>query len=162
MKISNLFVLLLLYNGILVSAKNNYEDKKLEILGRFYGEAIFHNDLEPYLVHFLLSILNNLNYKQLCIISVIGQYEKYFTGFKDLEALKRQENWYAIRIVQNELSNLILTGLLQPLNDVMVKPVSERHIRRTQLSPIGEMLFNISDLKIIDENDLLDILRLFK
>ncbi len=151
-----------LYNGILVTAKNNYEDKKLEILGRFYGNSIFQKDLEPHLIHFLLSTLQSLNFKQICILALVGQHEKYFTSLTELEELKKRDNWYELFLIQNELSNMILNGLLIPHNDAMLTHINSRHLNKTRLSTVGEMLYTICELQIIDEEDLDDIINFFK
>ncbi|SFH38953.1 hypothetical protein SAMN05421739_1167 [Pontibacter chinhatensis] len=150
-----------MYHGILTAAKNNYEDKKLELIGRFYGNIIFIDWLEPYFFHILLSTLNNLNYKQLCILAVIGLHEDFEKQLKSLEDLQGRDNWYETRLIQNELSNMIATGLLEPHNTALMTYVGHRHLNNCRLGLVGELLFKICELDVIDKEDLEDIVNKF-
>lgn len=151
-----------LYHGILNAAKNNYEDKKLEFIGRFYGNIIFASDIEPQLSHFLLSTLKSLNYKQICILSIVGQPEKYLKDLTSIDELAKRQNWYETYIVQNELSNMMLNGLLIPHNEALLTHVGKRHLDKCRLSTIGQLLFAISEFDKVDENDLTDLVKFFK
>lgn len=118
--------------------------------------------LQPYFTHLLLSKLNNLNYKQLCILSLIGQHKEYFKSFEIIEVLIKRDNWYELQILQYEIANLMASGIIRPKNDPLLIPVSERHIKNTEMSLVGEFLFNSCDLDLIEKEDLLDILKYFQ
>jgi len=151
-----------LYLGVLNTAKNNYEDKKLEFIGNFYGNIIFVADIEPQLSHFLLSIIKGLNYKQMCILSIIGQPDKYLKDLTSPEELSKRENWHQTYIIQNELANMMLSGLLIPHNDALLTYVGKRHLDKCRLSAVGQLIFTIADLDKVDENDMLDLIKYFK
>lgn len=102
-----------LFNALLVSAKNNFGGKKFEILGPFYGRCVFETGLEPFLMHLLFLILNSLNFKELYILSIVGQHEKYCTSLESNEVVSERGKWFEVRIIQNSLSKLIQKGLLR-------------------------------------------------
>lgn len=151
-----------LYEGVLITAKNNYEDKKLEHIAYFYANIIYTADIEPQLSHLLLSTLQSLNFKQLSILSIAGQQEKYTKNLAGLEEINKRHDWYQTRIIQNEISNLMQNGLLHPVNDALITHVSSRHLNKCKLSPVGEILFNLAELNKMDKDDISDILKFFK
>ena len=151
-----------LYEGILTFAKNNYEDKKLEFLGKFYGNLVFDLHVSPSLYGLLMTKLNALNYQQLCVLSIVGQHEKYIKGLASSDELYEKKNWYETYMIQNTLNALIIDNVLIPHESVLMTNIKERHLNNCRLSTFGDLLFNLADLEGIDTEDLEEILALFR
>lgn len=61
-----------LYEGILISAQREYEERKLELLGKMYANIAFDKSITRQIANALIKISTELTYQELKIIKVIG------------------------------------------------------------------------------------------
>ena len=76
-----------LLEGVLLKARDSFEEKKIRHMGLFYANLVFSDYVSPQSAHFLLRALEQLTYRQLCLIALIGAKESL-----DVEALRRPEH----------------------------------------------------------------------
>ena len=74
-----------LFEGVLLKAKNENSEKKTKFLGYLFANVIFRADIHVNVANFMLSIAEQLSYRQLCFIALV--HEK---GILNIEALRRR------------------------------------------------------------------------
>lgn len=62
--------------GILLTAQREYEEKKLKYIGNLYGNVLFKEYNRAFIIS-LIRMIEPLSYRQLVIIKVIGDIDKY-------------------------------------------------------------------------------------
>lgn len=88
-----------LFEGVLLKARNEYEERKLRHEAIFFANLAFAEQVSPQTAHVLLKSLDRLTYRQLCILAFVGErgtahfeaLRKHSHPDSDLEALKREE-----------------------------------------------------------------------
>ena len=66
-----------LLEGVLLNAKQEHEQLKLPYLAKFYTNLVFAPYVQRAEANHLLSIVESLTYRQLCILSLASQLEKF-------------------------------------------------------------------------------------
>lgn len=66
-----------LLEGVLLNAKQEHEQLKLPYLANFYANLIFAPYVQRHEANHLLSLFEGLTYRQLCILSLASQLDKY-------------------------------------------------------------------------------------
>lgn len=61
-----------LLEGTFLAARDSYEERKVELLARFYANAAFAADLDASHLNHILNLAKLLTYRQLVIIGVLG------------------------------------------------------------------------------------------
>ena len=87
-----------LLEGVLLKARDEFEEKKLRHLGWFFANLVFVEDVSPATAYLLLKQFERLSYRQLAILSLIGEREHDVEPLRrpdhtdpELDALKREE-----------------------------------------------------------------------
>lgn len=70
------------FEGVLLSAKQEHEQQKLPYLANFYAGLVFYPSVSKAQANFLLSIIEGLTYRQLCILSLVEQNHSISTRDK--------------------------------------------------------------------------------
>lgn len=73
-----------LFEGILLKARDTYEEKKLRYLGFLFANLVFSANVSYTTAHLLIHHYERLTYRQLCILAVVAKH-----GVYDMEALRR-------------------------------------------------------------------------
>ncbi|MFK5585086.1 hypothetical protein [Serinicoccus sp. LYQ131] len=61
-----------LLEGTFLAARDAYEERKVELLAKFYANSVFSDGLDASHLNHLLSIAKSLTYRQLLILGIIG------------------------------------------------------------------------------------------
>jgi hypothetical protein len=126
-----------LLEGVLLKARDEFEQKKLRHLAAFFANLIFVEDVSPEVAYVLLKQFERLTYRQLAVLSLIGGRESY-----DLERLQRPEHSDAemetlkrevMDLHSNDLGTLSLLRPKDPYWTVF-------------LSPLGRAMFELAAL----------------
>jgi len=88
-----------LLEGVLLKARDEYEEKKLPYLGRFYANLVFSPTVSPATAALLIKTLERLTFRQMVLLSLVlkqGQLDVEHLRSQEhsnseLEALKREE-----------------------------------------------------------------------
>ncbi len=64
-----------LFEGILIKAKNEHEEKKAPYIANVYSNIVFNDQIHIAEANHYLRIASNLTYRQLCILSLLSNQE---------------------------------------------------------------------------------------
>lgn len=64
-----------IFEGVLLKAKNEYQEKKLKFLGYFFARISFRDDVSISSANHLLKIAENLSYRQFCFLTLIDKID---------------------------------------------------------------------------------------
>jgi hypothetical protein len=62
-----------IFEGILIKSQLQYQEKKIRILSNIFANAAFREDISVEELHHLIRIVDELTYRELCILSLITQ-----------------------------------------------------------------------------------------
>jgi hypothetical protein len=136
-----------LLEGVLLKARDEYEEKKLPYLGRFYANLVFTPTVSPATATLLIKTLERLTFRQLVLLALIlkeGQFDVEHLRSQEhpdpeLEALKREE-------MDLHTSDLGYTGLIRGAGPFV-----------DELRPLGATLAELSDLVRVPDAEIQQI-----
>lgn len=146
-----------LFEGILLAAKQEHEQKKLSYIARFYSNLVFKAYFQPAEANHLLSIAESLTYQQFCILALIAkrdEFELRATGWPEkgtIPASNLDLAMQALYLYQRQLLISIdpQSGEVGYVMDIVWVLPSHCH-----LSPSGHRLVEILDLGRIQGDEL--------
>ena len=153
-----------LYEGILIKAKNEFELRKLELIGNIYANSLFDENLNPHDSNHFLNLTDNLSYRKLCVLS----YYSRKNDFPGVILLPNPFLWYedanfsiSTISISQDLFELREQGLLNmgAQNNFMAGDRSHITPKDLLLSPIGQLYSKTTDLKNVDDEDVLPIMK---
>lgn len=151
-----------LFEGTLLKCANQFQEKKIIHISKIFEETVFKDSITPETANQLLELANSLTYRKLSIISFYGRRN---SDLSDVSLMKDPYTWYPnISLTTNEkmlnqdLYELINSDLLYNNNTVMF---SNNDILpdKITLTKTGQDLYEIMELKEIDKNYVLNIVR---
>jgi hypothetical protein len=125
-----------LLEGVLLQARDEFDEKKLRHLGSFFANLVFVEDVSPATAYLLLNRLDRLSYRQLALLSLIGAKGPY-----DMEPLRRPDH-----------TDAELDALKREEMDLQSNDLGTLGLLRGQgswadvLSPLGKALFELATL----------------
>lgn len=139
-----------LFEGVLLKARDEYEEKKLLYLGRFYANLVFSPTISPATAALLIKMLERLTFRQLILLSLLlkkGQLDVENLRSQEhldaeLEALKREE----MDLHASDLGSMGLIRGAAPFVD--------------ELSPLGAMLASLAELDIVPDVEIEQVIEL--
>lgn len=103
-----------IFEGVLLKAKNEHEEKKTKILGNIYANIAFSKGFSAGEANYLLQIFDRLTYRQLCVLALIIRKKKN-TQMKlrntNYRTVERQVFYETISILQ-EIYEMYSLGLV--------------------------------------------------
>ena len=151
-----------LYEGTLIKAKNEFEEKKIELISSVFANSIFTNDLNPHDANHILNLVATLSYRKLCIIAFYHRRQE----FSQISLLPKPFLWYedasfslGTMITSQDIFELREQGILDAGsgNNLMAPDKTHLTPNEMQISPIGELYTRIIDFKDIDQEDIVQI-----
>ncbi|BBP74200.1 hypothetical protein PHLH7_03040 [Pseudomonas sp. Ost2] len=146
-----------LFEGVLLSAKQEHEQLKLPYLANFYTNLAFASDVKRAEANYLLTIAEVLTYRQLCILSLANQLEKFIV---------RDQRWPSgglsneSRDISQQAVYLYQRQLLVSWNEKRTDVIIEAGIiipKSAFVSTTGQQLFRLLGLENIPKPELLEI-----
>lgn len=156
-----------LYEGMLLTARESYEERKLPLIANLIATAPFTNTPVENLIQTLITA-EQLSYRQLCIIGVIGQNE-WENIFKLREEPLQGKHYTDEKImgIYQDLNYLVALGILgQVLAEGAGPAISSgaeliAPVNLVLLYP-GKLLFNAMNLDTVDKKDFDEIVKILK
>ncbi|KPM63594.1 hypothetical protein HB4184_12425 [Pseudomonas putida] len=146
-----------IFEGVLLSAKQEHEQLKLPLLAKFYANLVFESSIKRSEANYLLSIAESLTYTQLCLLGLCSEMQK-----RDYKL--RERGWLFGEKVTPETESLAVQAeylsqrqlfykhppskLDQKFKDSEVLP------RYRSLSTVGQRLANLMELHNIESEAL--------
>jgi hypothetical protein len=149
-----------LFEGVLLRARDEYEEKKLKLLGKLYSNLTFDISCSKHEGNYLINVANSLTYTQLCLVNIFKNKNLYnlrSEDFKDGEMLSTvtlnclqqsfdlfQKGYLLFRVPNENTDTLVL----------QVDQITPAHVN---LSLTGNRIYDLLSLDEIDAQDLEDI-----
>jgi len=150
-----------IFEGILLAAKGEYEEKKLKFLGNLFANLAFVSDIDRSQANLLIRIAQRCSYRQLCILSL----------FREKNPMLRKEKYEnepgkmitgAKRIaILTEILDLCLQGLVAKEPD-MVNYMGNITPAEMACQTYGSALNELMELWDIEQSDIDEIARYLK
>lgn len=141
--------------GVLIKCKNEYQEKKLQYIGNIYANVAFMPDVTPEGAYSLVQMVQNLTYRQLCIIALI--YNEYSEKRRLLPSYGPIDPDATYQIELEQILNMI--RVLQNEREVYPQPT---YLEDGQyffgLTRIGRFHYNVMSLEDILEDDIRKLL----
>lgn len=136
-----------LLEGVLLKARDEYEEKKLLFFGTFYANLVFSPAVSPATAALLIKTLEQLTFRQMVILALVQKENRLDVEDlrsqehedPELEALKREE-------MSLHTSDLGSMGLLRGAGPFI-----------DELSSLGQTLTNLADFACIPEDEVANI-----
>ncbi len=140
--------------GVLLKARDSYEEKKLEMLGVLYANIAFHPEVSSAYAYLLIKLIGELTYRQLVIMEILYEQTRDNTSvFKDVE----------FRSDESEKNNLTSegVGLLTEAFDIYQRELahssdgsawlglSDTNLGKMRLQGSGVMLAQLAALQVL-------------
>ncbi len=150
-----------IFEGVLLKAKNEHEEKKTRIIGNIFANTAFYSAISVGQANHALRIAEDLTYRAMCILSLIKKKD-------DLEGIKLGEGDYTQRAkLPYETMSLLQESyeLYNNLNLIAPKDPNVMQITSwagmspnvLKLTPIGERYYQVMGLDDIPEEDIREV-----
>lgn len=161
-----------IFEGVLLKAKNEHEEKKTKILGNIFANTAFFPGFSIGEANHLLRIAENLTYRKMCILSLIKRKDE-IQGIKLREASYSdywQEPNKGITLAET-VSTVQETYDMYGLGLILCKDKTDKGSFRSmtewtdiapnglELTPMGERYYQVMGLSDIPEEDIKEVVR---
>ena len=150
-----------IFEGTLLKCSNQYQEKKIKHISKIFEKTIFDSTISAESANQLLTIVESLTYRKLCILSFYGRKSVDFPN--ELLMNENYSNYPNINFTTND--KLLLQDLFELINfDLLDKKnwmiVTNKDIipNILTLTEIGKSLYEIMDLNEIEINDIFPII----
>ncbi len=134
-----------IFEGLLISAKTDHEEKKLPYYGHLMANILFQPGIDRFQANLLLRIFDDLSYRQLCILALITNKDKFELRKEDYQRVEELD--YKQISLLHEIRELYSKGLITFLSG------GPHH--RLSTAVTVNMLDHMFDIKVIRPASLL-------
>jgi hypothetical protein len=154
-----------IFEGTLIKCTNQYQEKKIKHISKIFEKTIFETSISSESANQLLTIVESLTYRKLCILSFYGRRNIDFPN--EILMNENYSSYPNINFTTND--KLLIQDLFELINlDLLDKQnwmfVSNKDIIPNifTLTEIGKSLYEIMDLNEIEVNEILPIIEALK
>ena len=151
--------------GILRSAQQEYEERKVRFLGNLLGNIPFHSEIDRSLANVLITTITSLSYRQLCLLSLTEQ--RLALGLRPQSGgelrsfLGDTDSPMGIQFIllAQDARDLYQRGLFyrKERGDTL-----DEHWLFGRMTPLGTLLYTLAELQEIEPSHLEDIIELLR
>ena len=153
-----------IFEGVLLKAKNEHEEKKTKILGNIFANTAFNSAISVGQANHALRIAESLTYRQMCLLSLITVTEGI--EFSDDDYGARKKIPYETMSLLQEMYELYNGfGLITPKDSkvMLIRGWWGMSPKKFDLTPIGERYYQLMGIEEgIPDEDIKDIARHFQ
>lgn len=151
-----------IFEGVLLKAKNEHEEKKAKILGNIFANIAFFPGFSVGEANHVLQIAQNLTYRGMCFLSLIKRKEQFQNvrlkedGYRETKAgtifyetisiLQEAYQIYSFGLIASKLKSSESYEAMLGWTDVAPN--------RLLLTPIGERYYKVMGLQDLPEEDV--------
>jgi len=143
-----------IYEGTLIAAQKEHEEKKLKYYGNLLANLGFDNSFDKAQANLFLKVAQELTYRQLCILSLIPKKNQFSLRQSDYRG-QNVANGKLIVLLQ-EINDLYIMGLTNGSDDAYLS-LSDVNPSKIGIQGTGVYLHNLMELHEIPNSDLQDI-----
>lgn len=140
-----------LLEGTFLAARDAYEERKVELLARFYANAAFARDIDSSHLNHILNLAKLLTYRQLVIVGILGGLDRNAvraTDYRSGESLTP-----AVVGVLFEIYQMVGLDLISSVDSSYMLGVADINPSSLQLQGNGAHLFNLLRPNQVPEED---------
>jgi hypothetical protein len=148
-----------IYEGILLAAQREHEEKKVQFLANLLVNFAFYPIVDKSMANLLIKLGKAITYRQMCIISIFGrtnEFELRKENYRGLEEIK-----FTVISLLEEIADLwkqeILTSSAPGL-----KGMTSINPSKMMLQGMGTLLYELMELQEIDKADIELVVLLLK
>lgn len=141
-----------LLEGAFLASRNAYEERKVELLARFYANIVFQPDVDSAHANYVLTLTNSLTYRQLVLIGIIGSRLRFdtvrngdFRGEGRLNPLQVG--------VMFEIYQLVTLDLVCSVDAGYMLGVADINPTKLSLQGTGAQIYNLIRPDMVDADD---------
>lgn len=138
-----------LLEGTFLAARDSYEERKIELLARFYANAVFERHLDAAHLNHLLSLAKGLTYRQLTIAAVLGDGNLATVRSRDFR--NEQTLPHPVIGLLFEIYQMIGLDLVVSSTGNYMLGVADINPSQLRLQGDGAHLYNLMHLAAVDE-----------
>lgn len=145
-----------LAEGILLVARDTFEERKLPFLGNLVGNIAFASTIDPYTANFVLRLAERLSWLDLCLIAIFDDDEQF--PMPDLEQ-DHAPDWNSFTIME-QLRRLTETGGEQVMTfkrerpEESLLPTFDTRLSGIVLTNSGRLIAGLMELNQILRSEL--------
>ena len=139
-----------LLEAVFIESRNEYDNKKLVYLGNLTANLLFTNEHDFDRCMYFIKIAENLNYRQLCYISLLNNKSKYKLDRK----VDLNKTPYMIMPIdhRSELNDMVVKCIIKGPKEF--KPDLALPLEWYNTDWVGEQLYKLMNLEMIPEIDV--------
>ncbi|MFW0859201.1 MAG: hypothetical protein AAGB97_03340 [Dehalococcoidia bacterium] len=154
-----------IFEGVLLKAKNEHEEKKAKILGNIFANIAFLQGFSVGEANHLLQIAQNLTYRGMCVLSLIkrkDQIQDVKLREESYLEFKGERIFYETISTLQEAYQIYNSGLIackQKSSEGYLAMVGWTDLapNRSLLTPMGERYYEVMGLEDIPEEDIKEV-----
>lgn len=148
-----------IFEGVLLKAKNEHEEKKVRFLGNAFANIAFTPGFSAAEANYLLHSIENMTYRQLVILSLVGRKAAFGISLKD-ESYRGEVLAETVSILQ-ECRELDSLGLIFRKEEQNIIVLSQADVipNRMALSGLGERYYRMMELEEVPEEEIRNLVR---
>jgi hypothetical protein len=144
------------WEGILLSAQNEYQEKKISYYANLMANMAFEKDFDRARANFLIKLADSLSYRQLCLLAIFaGQQIKNSLRQTDYRSSSSNISQSQASVL-HEILELFNLGILSLPNDTLLG-ITDVVPARMHVQGAGVELGRLMELNKIPNSDLLSI-----
>lgn len=144
-----------LFEGVLLKAKNEYQQKKLKYISSIFVNAVFYPSMSSSIANQILNIAESLTYQEICLISLIGQNQNNKFGLRLND--NRPEILHSfptnLNFLIRDLRHLADLGIMRREDRMGLNNYTDPAPGKLILSTIGKVTFHLMNLSQIPTTD---------
>jgi hypothetical protein len=140
-----------IYEGTLIAAQKEHEEKKIKYYGNLLANLGFEKSFDKAQANLLLKIGQELTYRQLCILSLIPQKERF--TLRQLDYRGQDVSDGKLIVLLQEIYDLYNQGLVNGGTDAYIS-LTDVNPSKIGIQGTGVYLYNLMELFTIPKEEL--------
>lgn len=153
-----------IFEGALIKAKNEHEERKVRLLGNIFANAAFMHKVSVGEVNHILKMIDNLTYRQLCTLSLIFRKKPLGIKLEDIDYGEFGNEKYLSFLsptsisLRQEIYQMYQLGLVN-MNDTALLSWEYITPEKLELTELGNRCYEIMGLYEISDNEIKSMAR---
>lgn len=149
-----------LMDGVFTKARIQYEEKKIRYLANIYVNTAFISRISPDDANQILSLVDNLTYRKMCVLSIQAAREQHQLYAGDLRTIDVDVTTLStgLTFALHEYLELFKLGLIEHEDDTTLLDISDVDLSSMKLSKIGQVCYDLLGLYDIPVEDCQQLL----
>jgi len=150
-----------IYEGVILSAQREHEEKKLLYYGNLLANIAFNKEIDRSFANQLIQLSDSLSYRQLCLLDI------FFRSSKTKSVILRESNYRSVKIAKELIP--VIYEILGLYNRNLIVDPKVHVFGLTDVNPagldvhgLGILLYDMMELSTIPNEDVSPIVYLLQ